>query len=133
VAVPGQRVRYRLLTSELPEPEVQVPVFDRWGHEVAHADLGCSRWKVALEHEGRQHAERERFGRDIDRYSLTAADGWLTPIRGAAPRRAHDRGRAYPPGARQPRLATRLDYERAAADGGTANQVARPGPPRYRR
>jgi hypothetical protein len=27
--------------------------------------------------EGRQHAEAEQFGRDIDRYTLMAADGWL--------------------------------------------------------
>jgi very-short-patch-repair endonuclease len=32
---------------------------------------------VALEYEGRQHAERDQFGRDVDRYSLMAADGWL--------------------------------------------------------
>ena len=33
---------------------------------------------MALEYEGRQHAESDQFGRDIDRYSLMAADGWLT-------------------------------------------------------
>jgi hypothetical protein len=71
------RLRYWLLTSRLPPPELQVPVFDRWGRVVAHADLGYSRWKVALEYEGRQHAEQDQFGRDIDRYSLMAADGWL--------------------------------------------------------
>jgi hypothetical protein len=71
------RMRYWLLVSDLPDPEVQVPVFDRWGHEVAHADLGYSRWKVALEYEGRQHAEPEQFGKDVDRYSLMAVDGWL--------------------------------------------------------
>jgi hypothetical protein len=75
---PESLIRYWLLASDLPEPEVAVPVFDRWGHEVAHADLGYTRWKVALEYEGRQHAEPEQFGRDIDRYSLMAADGWLT-------------------------------------------------------
>jgi len=75
---PESLMRYWLTTSELPEPEVQVPVYDRWGRAVAHADLGYSRWKVALEYEGRQHAEREQFARDIDRYSLMAADGWLT-------------------------------------------------------
>ena len=32
---------------------------------------------MALEYEGRQHADRDQFGRDIDRYSLMAADGWL--------------------------------------------------------
>ena len=44
---------------------------------MARADLGYEEWKVALEYEGRQHAEAEQFGRDVDRYSLMAADGWL--------------------------------------------------------
>jgi hypothetical protein len=70
-------LRYWLLTSDLPAPEVQVPVVDRRARVVAHADLGYPEWKVALEYEGRQHAETEQFGRDIDRYSLMAADGWL--------------------------------------------------------
>jgi hypothetical protein len=74
---PESTLRYWLLTSDLPEPELQVPVCDRWGREVAHADLGYARWKVALEYEGRQHAESDQFGRDIERYSLMAADGWL--------------------------------------------------------
>ncbi|WP_347060442.1 DUF559 domain-containing protein [Blastococcus sp. HT6-30] len=50
---------------------------DPWGRVVAHADLGHRRWKIAVEYEGRQHAEREQFDRDIERYSLMAADGWL--------------------------------------------------------
>lgn len=75
---PESLLRYWLLASDLPDPEIDVPVFDRWGQEVSHTDLGYSRWKVALEYEGRQHAEREQFGRDIERYSLMAADGWLT-------------------------------------------------------
>jgi hypothetical protein len=75
---PESLMRYWLVSSDLPVPEVQVPILDRWGRAVAHADLGYSRWKVALEYEGRQHAERDQFGRDIDRYSLMAADGWLT-------------------------------------------------------
>jgi hypothetical protein len=74
---PESLIRYWLLASDLPEPEIAVPVVNRWGREVAHADLGYSRWKVALEYEGRQHAEPEQFGRDIERYSLMAADGWL--------------------------------------------------------
>jgi hypothetical protein len=75
---PESLIRYWLLASDLPAPEIDVPVFDRWGREVAHADLGYSEWKVALEYEGRQHAEPDQFGRDIERYSLMAADGWLT-------------------------------------------------------
>jgi hypothetical protein len=74
---PESVVRYWLLTSDLPEPEIQIPVHDRWGRPVVHADLGYARWKVAVEYEGRQHADRDQFGRDVDRYSLMAADGWL--------------------------------------------------------
>ena len=74
---PESFIRYWLLASDLPEPQVQLPVYDRWGREVAHADLGYERWKIALEYEGRQHAERDQFGRDVDRYSLMAADGML--------------------------------------------------------
>jgi hypothetical protein len=54
-----------------------VPILDQRGREVAHADLGYREWKLALEFEGRQHADGEQFGRDVDRYSLMAADGWL--------------------------------------------------------
>jgi len=74
---PESLFRYWITDSDLPDPEVQVPIHDRWGREVAHADLGYSRWKVALEYEGRQHADRTQFGRDLERYSLMAAGGWL--------------------------------------------------------
>ena len=70
-------MRYWLLVSDLPDPRPQVPVRDRWGRAVAHGDLGYEQWKVLIEYEGRQHAEVDQFGRDIDRYSLMAADGWL--------------------------------------------------------
>jgi very-short-patch-repair endonuclease len=74
---PESLLRYWLRTSDLPDPQVQVPVRDRWGRVVAHADLGYAEHRVALEYEGRQHAEAGQFGRDVDRYSLMAADGWL--------------------------------------------------------
>jgi hypothetical protein len=74
---PESLMRYWLLTSDLPAPQPQVPVLDRWGRVVAHGDLGYAQWRVLLEYEGRQHATSEQFGRDIDRYSLMAADGWL--------------------------------------------------------
>jgi uncharacterized protein DUF559 len=74
---PESLVRFWLLEGDVPDPEPQVPILDRRGREVAHADLGYRRWKVAVEYEGRQHADREQFGRDLERYSLMAADGWL--------------------------------------------------------
>jgi len=74
---PESLVRYWVHASDLPDLEVQVPVHDRQGHAVLHADLGYSRWKIAVEYEGRQHADPGQFGRDIDRYSLMAGNGWL--------------------------------------------------------
>lgn len=74
---PESLIRYWVVTSDLPAPQTQIPIRDRWGVVRAHADLGFEEWKVALEYEGRQHADAEQFDRDIDRYSLMAADGWL--------------------------------------------------------
>jgi hypothetical protein len=74
---PESILRYWVAVSDLPDPEVQVPVHDRWGRVVAHGDLGYSHWKIVLEYEGRQHADREQFRRDIERYSLMGAGGWL--------------------------------------------------------
>jgi hypothetical protein len=74
---PESLMRYWLLVSDLPDPQIQVPVHDRWGREVAHADLGYEEWRLLLEYEGSQHATAEKFGTDIDRYSLMAADGFL--------------------------------------------------------
>ena len=73
---PESLMRYWLGTADLPPPEVQVPVHDRYGREVAHGDLGYSRWQVLFEYEGQQHAQPDQFDRDVDRYSLMAADGW---------------------------------------------------------
>jgi hypothetical protein len=74
---PESLMRFWLAASDLPNPEPQVPITDQWGDEVAHGDVGYSRWKVLLEYEGRQHAEPDQFRRDVDRYSLTGIDGWL--------------------------------------------------------
>jgi Protein of unknown function (DUF559) len=74
---PESLLRYWLVASDLPDPVPQVPVRDRWGREVAHGDLGYETWRLLLEYEGRQHAETGRFGSDIERYSLMAADGYL--------------------------------------------------------
>jgi hypothetical protein len=75
---PESLIRYWVTTSDLPRPQPQIPIRDRWGVVRTHADLGFEEWRVALEYEGRQHADDDQFGRDVDRYSLMAADGWLT-------------------------------------------------------
>jgi hypothetical protein len=74
---PESLVRFWLWDAGLPAPVPQVPLLDRGGRVVAHADLGYPDWKVLVEYEGRHHADPEQWRRDIERYSLTAADGWL--------------------------------------------------------
>ena len=74
---PESLIRYWVVTAGLPVPVPQLPVVDRRGRTVAHADLGYEDWRIALEYEGRHHAERRQFRRDLDRYSLMAAHGWL--------------------------------------------------------
>jgi hypothetical protein len=74
---PESIVRYWVAVSDLPPAQPQVPVLDRRGRVVVHGDLGYSDWKIALEYEGRQHAQQEQFRRDVDRYSLMASGGWL--------------------------------------------------------
>lgn len=54
----------------LPAPEVNVPIADATGREVAIVDLLFREWWLALEYEGRQHAHDPRqFARDIGRYA----------------------------------------------------------------
>jgi hypothetical protein len=74
---PESLIRWWVFDSPLPDLQPQVPVQDRRGRVVAHGDLGHPHWRVLVECEGRQHAEQHQFGRDVDRYSLMAADGWL--------------------------------------------------------
>lgn len=74
---PESLLRYWIVSSELPDPAPQCPIPDYAGRIVAHADLGYAQWRIALEYEGRQHAERRQFQRDLARYSLMASRGWL--------------------------------------------------------
>jgi hypothetical protein len=74
---PESLLRYWVVSSDLPNPVPQCPIRDASGCVVAHADLGYEDARIALEYEGRHHAERRQFGRDLNRYSLMAADGWL--------------------------------------------------------
>lgn len=75
-SVPESLIRYHLMSSDLPKPTTQLPVCNAKGIVVAHADLGYEEWRVLIEYEGRQHSEGDQFGRDIERYSRMAADGW---------------------------------------------------------
>lgn len=78
---PESIIRLRFHDAGLPAPVPQCPIqLDRF---LAHADLGFREAKVAVEYEGRQHADADQFGRDIDRAAAFAAVGWLLIRAGA--------------------------------------------------
>lgn len=66
-----------LVFAGLPEPELNLDVFDQNGVFLGCGDLVYQRWKVLIEYEGRQHADDPaQFASDIDRYARWRADGW---------------------------------------------------------
>ena len=61
---PESVVRCVLIEAGLPHPRPQVEISSPGGRVVAHSDLGWPQCRVAVEYEGRRHAERGQFGRD---------------------------------------------------------------------
>ncbi|WP_163509962.1 hypothetical protein [Fodinicola acaciae] len=70
-------MRFRIVMAGLPAPQAQCPVYTGSGQLLAHVDLGWPQWRVAVEYEGRQHAEDGQFGYDVGRYTRLPAEGWL--------------------------------------------------------
>ncbi|WP_018334856.1 hypothetical protein [Actinomycetospora chiangmaiensis] len=70
------RMRVRLALAGLPLPVSQYRVLDGFRF-VARVDLGRPEWKVALDYDGRDHAENDRRGRDIDRVDELRKLGWV--------------------------------------------------------
>lgn len=71
--------RYRVAAARagLPEPELDVEIFDVRGVRIGISDAVYRRHRVAVEIEGRQHALNERqWNRDLDKYAALAAAGW---------------------------------------------------------
>lgn len=83
LARPGVRspreTRLRLLLARhgSPEPDVNIDVFSTRGEFVAEIDLAFVAWRVAVEYDGRVHAEDPRqFARDADRWAAIRDAGW---------------------------------------------------------
>lgn len=75
-SVPESLLRVRIHFSDLPDPEPQYEVYDG-DRLVATVDLGYAEWKIAIEYEGRHHAEDDdQFDYDIDRYTELESLGW---------------------------------------------------------
>lgn len=64
---PESHMRYAIVAAGLPEPAVNVPVFDDLGQWLFEPDLGYDDVKLALEYNGSQHAQPRRMQADISR------------------------------------------------------------------
>ena len=66
--------RVELLLAGLPEPELNIDLFDECGRFLGCLDMVYRRYKVAVEYQGGQHGER--YAEDVERYQSFEAEGW---------------------------------------------------------
>ncbi|MFB8188353.1 DUF559 domain-containing protein [Microbacterium sp. NPDC055988] len=67
-------VRCRIVWAGLPEPELNVDVYDDHGRFLACVDLAYPTRKVAIEYQGLRHAQR--YAADVERIAALRAAGW---------------------------------------------------------
>lgn len=71
------RLRMLLVLAGLPEPVVNLSLRDGHGQVVMRLDLSYPEVRVAVEYDGRQHAEREaQWERDLERREGLDLDQW---------------------------------------------------------
>ena len=72
------RLRMLLVLAGLPEPRINLEIRDDMGIVVMRLDLSYPGVKVAVEYDGRQHADSARqWERDVERRNDLTARGWL--------------------------------------------------------
>ncbi|PVE73633.1 hypothetical protein DC432_08120 [Microbacterium testaceum] len=69
-------VRLVLVGAGLPEPQINWILRTSDGVFVARLDLAYPDERVAIEYDGRQHADAAQFRRDADRWRAIAQEGW---------------------------------------------------------
>lgn len=76
-SVPETHLRLLMTFAGLPEPETGRAVHDAAGEWIATPDLSYPGIKLAIEYDGRHHAEdRKQWTRDVDRNALLVDNGW---------------------------------------------------------
>jgi hypothetical protein len=71
------RLRLVIVDGGLPRPVAQHAIVDARGRFVARSDLAYPEAMIAIEYEGDHHRERATFQRDIARFNVLRAMGWL--------------------------------------------------------
>ncbi|MES2171543.1 MAG: hypothetical protein V4479_12610 [Actinomycetota bacterium] len=69
-------LRQMMETSGLPSPDLNVPVLDGAGAEIAVADFVWPTFRTLVEYEGDGHRSRGKFRSDISRFEAYADNGW---------------------------------------------------------
>lgn len=72
-------LRLALLDAGLPEPELQIELWDPAysARHPATADLGYRRWRIAVQYEGAGHDDPVQVARDTQRDAVFQRAGWL--------------------------------------------------------
>jgi hypothetical protein len=71
------RLRLLVVLAGLPEPETGLDVYDRYGAWIARPDLSYPKLRIAIEYDGRHHAESDRqWNKDIGRREHYDRAGW---------------------------------------------------------
>lgn len=68
-------LRLEVVGSGLPEPQLNLDVYDSCGKFLACIDLAYPEWKVGIEYHGLIHADR--YAEDVERAAALRADGWI--------------------------------------------------------
>lgn len=71
------RTRLVLVRGQLPEPELNWVLRDGSGRFLARLDMAFPQYRVAVEYDGRHHADHAQFAKDADRWAAIEARGWI--------------------------------------------------------
>ncbi|WP_143741388.1 hypothetical protein [Paramicrobacterium agarici] len=67
--------RVHLVTSGLPEPDLNRDAYDRFGVHLGCLDMSYPELKIAVEYQGQLHGRQ--YARDIERVERLRAEGWI--------------------------------------------------------
>ena len=81
---PETWVRLSIVDAGLPEPDLDVDVYDRRGEFVACLDQAFPRLLLGIEFDGEWHRGRRQWTKDVGRHAALVAEGWTT-LRFTAP------------------------------------------------
>ncbi|MBN9151657.1 MAG: DUF559 domain-containing protein [Micrococcales bacterium] len=70
-------LRLKIVSAGLPEPAVNVPIFNRLGAQIAIGDLVYEKYRVLVEYDGEQHRlDDKQYARDVERLADLASENW---------------------------------------------------------